>query len=243
VSKITLEKARAKMKALLRWPIWISVIIAIIGISLPAKAIVSNGDFEAPSNPFEDWNYYTSGSPSYIGTVDHYGSYYSTIAHLHAQANYTWDGYQWLGSDGYVQLDRFPDHVVTTGQNETILQFEAARILNGEDLEDPTVTVIVSDSPDPNWWGWTNWVNISSPEWQTYQIPLWDDPSNPLPAGSELEIFIEVITNQPYRDGTVGEQVTQTVDLYVDNFVLVPLPGTLLWMLSGGTILLRRRRR
>jgi len=231
------------MKTSLRWGVWVSGFITILSISLQAGATVSNGDFEATPNPFEDWYTYTSGSPSYIGTVDHYGSYYSTIAHLHAKANYAWDGYQWLGTDGYVQLDRFPDYVVTTGENETILQFEAARILDGEDLEDPTVTVIVTYSPNSDWIGWKNWVYISSPDWQTYQIPLWDDPSNPLPAGSELEIFVEAMTYPPFRPGTDDEEIIQTVDLYVDNFILVPLPGTLLLLLPGGTILLRRRRR
>ena len=231
------------MKTSLRWVVWISGLIVILSISLQARATISNGDFEATPNPFEDWNYYTSGSPSYIGTVDHYGSYYSTIAHLHAEANYAWDGYEWLGNAGYVQLDRYPDYVVTTGENETILQFEAARILDGEDLEDPEVTVIVTDSPSFGWIGWASSVSITSPEWRTYQIPLWDDPSNPLPAGSDLEIFVEAITNPPYRNGDLDEEITQTVDLYVDNFILVPLPGTLLLLLPGGVILLRRRRR
>ena len=231
------------MKTSLRWVVWVSSFIAIISISFQARATVSNGDFEATPNPFEDWYAYTSGSPSYTGTVDHYGSYYSTIAHLHAKANYAWDGYQWLGTDGYVQLDRYPDYVVTTGENETILQFEAARILDGEDLEDPEVTVIVTDSPSFGWIGWASSVSITSPEWRTYQIPLWINPSNPLPAGSDLEIFVEAVTNPPYRIGDLDEEVIQIVDLYVDNFELVPLPGTLLLLLPGGTILLRRRRR
>jgi len=228
------------MKTSLRWVVWVSSFIAIISISLQARATVSNGDFEAD---FEDWGTYTSGLPSYIDTVGDYGSYYSTIARLRAKATYTWDENNnfWTGDDGHVQLYRPENHLVTTGENETILQFEAARILNGEDLEDPTVTVTVMNSPDSDWWGWTDWVCISSPEWRTYQIPLWDNPSNPLPAGSELQISVDAITNPPYRNGTTpNEEIIQTVDLYVDNFKLVPLPGTLLLLLSGGTILLRR---
>jgi len=218
-------------------------LVVIIGTSLPVRAAVSNGNFQATPDHFQDWNTWTSGSPCEIGTVDHYGSYYSTIAHLHAQATYQWDGYDWIGNDGYVQLNRYPDYVVTIGQGQTVLQFDAARILDGEDLANPKVTIIATNSPDPNLIGWAIGKDVRSSIWSTFQIPLWDDPDNPLPPGTEIEILIETFTNQPYRDGASGEQITQTIDLYVDNFMLVPLPGTLLLLLSGGAILLRRYRR
>lgn len=231
------------MKASLCWAVWVGGLITIVSISLPARATISNGDFQATPDHFQDWNTWTSGKPCEIDTVDHYGSYDSIIAHLHAQATYQWDGYDWIGNDGYVQLNRYPDYVVTIGQGETVLQFDAARILDGEDLANPKVTIIATNSPDPYMIGWTSGKDVTSSIWSTHQIPLWDHPDNPLPPGTEIEILIETFTNQPYRDGASGEQITQTIDLYVDNFMLVPLPGTLLLLLSGGAILLRRHRR
>jgi hypothetical protein len=203
-----------------------------------ASAQVPNGNFETGSFP-PAWTIGTSGTGSSVTIDAGYGSNASKVAHLSASETYEWNGSDWVGDLKQASLNQLglsgSEILLSAGQTQ--LEFEGLSLITGEDLNTPFLTVSYLGGPIDS-------VAISSTDWQTYTVDLVDGFGDPLPAGTKILLGLNVDIRPPFPDGNeVGEEQYQAIDTYVDNFNLVPLPGTSLLILAGAAAILRRRRR
>lgn len=221
-------------------------VAALVGWIMPAAADVTNGGFEDTPD-FDGWAPSATGG----GTTEVLSSYTTNgtrLAHLKAETTYTWDSgiSDWVGTnhEATVQQGFFPpSSPLTTEAGETALRYDALTVVTGEGLADWEMWVDAFVGPPPP----LRYCEapIDADVWTTDTIDL-DHPgtSDPLPAGSSINIVFRVINRPPDRDGDGdGEVVTQTAHLYLDNVALVPAPPVALIFLIGGGALLRRRRK
>jgi len=215
-----------------------------------AGATTINGDFEALPDPLAFWQVDPPGAS--VGTVGAYGAYTSTIAHLHAETTYTWDDAlgTWMGdlSQAALQQGFFTPYWITLAAGESTLRFDAAAVASGEDALDPTVTVMALT-------GGARSTAVTSSTWSTYEFDLLGPGGTPLAPGTPINVYFLVETGStlPARVGAYdAEEVTQVVDLYVDNVqnaqeaAVIPEPGSAaaaaMLVLGWAAAALRRRR-
>ena len=115
----------------------------------------------------------------------------------------------------------------------------------GEDIEPATVSFFGYD-PVSGAFGSPSPLPITGTGWNTYTLELLDSQGNFLPAGSQVEVFADVLANAPDYEGATGQNVHMQSDLYVDNFTTtaIPEPVTILSLLiaaAGNASYLRRR--
>ena len=209
---------------------WSAVCFVLAFGALPGGADIYNGDFEAAS-PLDGWGASSADPPgSYVEAV--LGPNGTTAAHLHAETTYTYENTQWTGTIRQAYIQQL---VITLLPGETHLQFEARAVTQGIEVDDPSVSVFGG--------GGGGGASVGSETWGSYSFPLLDGLGDPLPPGTHVSLVVLGSANPPTAPGTEGQQVTQVVDLWVDNFHLVPLPQTGLLLLAGAAALLRRRKR
>lgn len=195
----------------------------------PVRGDVMLGDFEG-ATPFAGWTldeYPSDGST--ITQVNGYAGHDGGIARLQASVTYTWDGSMWNGTYTAAALTRGG---ITLG-SETALAFDALAELDGVELTNPYVSMVVPLSP------LGGYQDIAPGGWQHYVMPL--DELSPTQAFSFIANADAVGLYTPGT--TVGQTQVQTVTLYLDNVQLVPAPAALLLILAGAPMLLRRRAR
>ncbi len=208
--------------------LFLLALILLSGSSVRADVML--GDFEG-ATPFADW--ILDESPpngSTITQIIGYAGHDGGIARLQASVTYTWDGTSWNGTYAAAALTRGG---VTLG-TETALAFDALAEVDGLELTNPYVSVVVPLSP------LGGYQDVAPGGWQHYVMPL-DELS---PTQSFFVIANADGAIAPYDPGQdVGQTQVQTVTLYLDNVQLVPAPAALLLMLAGAPLLLRRRAR
>ena len=215
-------------------------VIVLIAWAAPAVADVVNGDFESGS--LSNWQPGTFNG-ALAEVVNGYGGNSTYVAHLKAETTYTWDDGQslWDGSAQQAALQQgvFTIYSLTTVAGETALEFDGLALITGEDMSPPSVNVSAAG-------GSAGGTTVTSASWNAYTFDLIDPLAPPglLGAGSPINIAFNVAVAAPFRTGDYdGEQVTQTVELYLDNVHLTPVPGAGVLMLAGAAAMLRRRRR
>lgn len=209
---------------------WIGLCVVLAAGAVAARADIYNGDFEA-TPPLDGWMVSGSNPPgSYVETVPAHGS---TVAHLHVESTYTYQSGQWIGAIEQAFIQQL---MVTLQAGETHLRFDGSAVTAGQEVDDPTVTVTALG-------GGGGGRAVDSATWTTYLVPLVDSLGDPLAPGTSINLAVLAGANPPTTGGQEGQQVTQVVDLWVDNFRLVPGPAPALLLLAGTGAVLRRRRR
>ena len=199
-------------------------------LAAPAAGDVVNGNFEA-TPPLAGWTSQPLNPPGdYIeGIFD--SALNSTVAHLHAEATYTYEQGQWSGDLGQAWLFQAP---IVTQANEYELRLDARSTVSGLEVGDPAATVTVGG-------GGGGGGPLTGALWTAYTFPIVDGLGQPIAPGSMINVLLEITANKPASPGYEGQQVTQTLDLYVDNVHLVPLPGPAIMLALGAAWVLRRR--
>lgn len=213
----------------------LALILALAG---SAAGDVVNGDFEDATD-FANWQEAGGGGTEVLSS---YGSNSTRVAHLSVEATYTWDefGEAWDGPfpQAAIQQGSFTSYSLEIEAGETTLEFYALAVIEGEDMSPPSATVLAAG-------GFAVGATVLTAHWTPYSIDLvYPGTSQQLPVGSSINVAFNVSVEAPLRFGDYGgEEVTQTIDLYLDDVHLVPLPGSGLLLLAGGVALLRRRRK
>ena len=213
-------RAAATMIALAAWAV----------LAAPATGDIVNGDFEA-TPPLTGWTSQALNPPGdYIeGIFD--SALSSTVAHLHAEATYTYEQGYWAGDLGQAWLFQAP---IVTQADEYELRLDARSAVSGLEVGNPAVTVTVGG-------GGGGGGALTSALWTQYTFPIVDGVGQPIAPGSMINVLLEITANPPASAGYEGQQVTQTLDLYVDNVHLVPLPAPGMLLVLGAAWVLRRR--
>lgn len=211
----------------------VALTIALVAwavLAAPAAGDIVNGNFEA-TPPLAGWTSQAFNPPGdYIeGIFD--SALSSTVAHLHAEATYTYEQGQWTGDLGQAWLFQAP---IVTQADEHVLRLDARSAVSGLEVSDPAVTVTVAG-------GGGGGGALTSTLWTQYTFPIVDGVGQPIGPGSMINVLLEITANAPASAGYEGQQVTQTLDLYVDNVHLVPLPGPAIMLVLGAAWVLRRR--
>jgi hypothetical protein len=207
----------------------LAVGMLVLGLAGAARADVVNGDFE--SSP--DLTGWTPGGYGYyaVELLNGYLDNSSKLAHLHASATYTWDGMQWSGTWAGAYLQQI---VMSAPDNATQLSFDAMVASSGVELNDPYASIM--------WNGGSGDQPIIHGNWHRYVLPL-ADLGDPVEPGSLVVLAIQLTANAPTSPAAnIGDQVIQTMDVYVDNVQLVPAPGAAALLVLGSAGVLRRRR-
>jgi len=211
--------------------LWAVVVISLLAGASAVSADVYNGDFEA-GPPLDGWSISPDDPPdSYVEAVAEPGP--NTVARLHAETTYTYTGGQWVGQLQQAYIQQFG---IALEPGQTQLAFDGMALEQGLEVVDPTVSVVAVG-------GGGGGCAVASDQWTHYVVPLLGPGGEPLAPGTVINLIVEVGTSAPISAGQEGQQVEQVVDLYVDNFRLVPAPSTALVVLGGVALLLGHRRR
>lgn len=204
---------------------WAAVAAAGLVISVgAARADVVNGTF---SNGLSGWDVSPYGAASYVEAVESYGGVSSPMAHLHAHASYTWQDGEWTGDYAEAYIQQL--FTLTLQPGETACALDAA-VVKSYGVLPPEVTVMVLGPGG-------GFEKVTYANWHTYEFSL-----NEAAAGSTIAVVVNVWANKPSGEGEENETVFQSVDLYIDNIRLVPLPAPAVLLLAGAIVALRRRR-
>ena len=208
----------------------VALAIAWAAWAAPAAGDIVNGDFEAIP-PLSGWTSQAFNPPGdYVEGIFE-ATLSSTVGHLHAEATYTYQQGQWTGNLGQAWLFQTP---ITAGAGENQLRLDARAVVTGLEVNDPTVSVTVAG-------GGGGGGALTGNQWTAYLFPIVDGMGQPIGPGRMISVLLDITANPPASAGQEDQQVTQVLDLYVDNVHLVPLPGPGILLVLGAAWLLRRR--
>lgn len=205
-------------------------VLTVLACVSPARAGLVNGDFSAGLDP---WSLDLGSEPqSQAEVVSSFGSNTTPLAHLHAQSDFAFsDGY-WDGDTNWATITQS----FVTGPGETRVTFDAVLANVGLADADATVSYMAFGGG-----GGAASVSVGE-DWRHVELPLLNAMGQSVAPGTFVLVSVTVRANAPVLDGEEGQQASQTIDGYFDNFEVVPEPATLSLLVAGGLALLRRRR-